>query len=337
MSQTNPKAVLISDIHFTVPTLELASIALATAMDYARMLNVPLVIAGDTLDSKAIIRGECANRLLTILAGAKTPVYMLVGNHDLLSEKSSEHSLNFLKPLVNVIESPVYVESLDAVLIPYMNSKDDLQELLDKTTTGSLIIMHQGVETAFMGAYVQDKTSLPLAAFANFRVISGHYHRAQNIKCGSPKKGAVGLFSYIGNPYSLSFAEAGDGPKGFQVLYDDGLMKQVVVPLRKHVIMEAAYGEWTKYPDLNPEDLLWLKVTGTRTQLDSLDKVKIGEMLLGHANFKLEKIYQDAEEVTQPAQSFTSDELIDMLIDNLKEEPEEKARLKNFWRELLNK
>lgn len=329
-----PRAVLISDLHFTLATLELASDALKQAQRRAVKLEVPLIIAGDTLDAKAIIRGEVANRLIEIFRlEPDLETYILVGNHDLINEKGSEHSLNFLKAYCSVIQAPVKVRGL--YLVPYMSDSLKMQEFLSSIPKGETLIMHTGVQTAFMGHYVTDKSSLPKEAFADFRVISGHYHRAQDIKCGRPRKGAVGLFSYIGTPYTTSFSEYADGPKGFQVLYDDGLMKLIPTNLRKHVILERTFSEGINHGEpLSPNDLLWLKVSGTYQELESLNKHKIGMALLGHSNFKLEKIYTDAAKTEAETEKYTGEELMDKLIDNTAESANDKAALKKLWREL---
>ena len=281
-----PKAVLISDIHFTPATLELASQSLIAAKECAIELDVPLIIAGDTLDSKAIIRGECANRLIEILNDRQftNPTLMLVGNHDLLNEKSKEHSLNFLRPYCQVIDRPADYPGIGR-LIPYFSNPETLKTYLGAIQKGDLLIMHQGVQTADMGHYVQDKTSLPKETFEDFRVISGHYHCAQDIKCGRPRKGAVGLFSYIGNPYTLSFGEANDGPKGYQILNDDGSLTQIPLDLRTHIILKMSVDEMCNYDSFYPsraDDLIWLKLTGTREQLSKVDKKDIGRLVVGH-------------------------------------------------------
>lgn len=337
-----PLAVLISDIHFTPATLDLATQSLQHAMEVRTSLAVPLIIAGDTLDSKAIIRGECANRLISIFEGWLTGrCYMLVGNHDMISEKGEEHSLNFLSTYVNVVQSPVQVPELDGVwLLPYFNNAENLLKALEGIPKGSTLIMHQGVMGAEMGHYAVDKTSLPREAFEDYRVISGHYHKAQDIKCGRPRKGAVGLFSYIGNPYTLTFAEANDGPKGFQILYSDGLMEQVPTNLRKHVILEYSVDN---LPDAPPkgvcqDDIIWLKLTGPRSVLDKVKKADIASKLFGNMNFKLDKIYLDVEQAVQASKApSTDEEIFDTIIDlnSPGEPPEQIAKLKKLWRELV--
>lgn len=335
LNSNNPKAVLISDIHFTVSTLELASSALRQAIAMAIQLNVPLVIAGDLLDSKAIIRGEVANRLLEIFKGHKTTVHLLVGNHDLLNEKSKEHSLNFLGIYcagLSVIDEYYYSKYLDLHFIPYQSSINELKEILSKIPKQSTIIMHQGLATAYMGHYIQDKTSLPPEAFDGYRVISGHYHRAQNIKCGK-----TGLFSYIGSPYTTSFAESDDGHKGFQILFDDGSLEQVKTNLRRHIIMEMNFDEsFINGRNIKLEDLLWLKVHGPKSELDKIDKKELGMKLFGHNNYKLDKIPLKNEDRIDPKPiNLTESEIFDSIIDKLEETKEEKEYLKALWKEVL--
>ncbi len=343
---SSPVAVIIGDIHFTPATLELAATSLRQALREAERLGVPLVINGDTLDSKAIIRAECANSLIntlcsrTFVPGNRNPfsteVYVNTGNHDLISEKGKTIAIGFLSPYANVISSPAYIDTIQSYIVPYMNSSEELQKFLNSIEKGSRLIIHQGVMSANMGHYITDKTSLPKEAFADFRVIASHYHRRQDIKCGRPRKGAVGLFSYIGNPYTLSFGEAEDPPKGFAVLHDDGTLTHVPTNLRAHKVVEhfTDSGEWKGIP-VNPHDPVWMKVHGPRSRLDALDKAEIGRMVLGHSNFKLDKIYTDAAPLEAAVDKLTGEEILDKLIDNLPDSMDEKTYLKQLWRELL--
>lgn len=335
MEKSKPIAVLISDIHFNVNNLELASKSLESALTDSWILKIPLVIAGDLLDSKAIIRAECANRIIDILCtGRKEKIVILIGNHDLINEKGKEHSLNFLRPYAAVLDR--YARSyLGLNFIPYISDPDEFIKELNRHE--GLVICHQGVQGAHLGDYVIDKSSLPKEVFADYRIVSGHYHRAQDIKCGKPRKDGVGLFSYIGSPFTHTFGEANDGPKGYQILYSDGLLKQVVLNLRKHIIVERNV-EDLGVPVFNyvPGDLVWLKVKGNNSQLDKLKKKEIGERLFGHSDFKLDKIYENTNK-NSPIVSSSSNvqDLLDRLIDELKDEEYRKNRLKSLWRETI--
>ncbi len=339
MGLKQPSAVLISDTHYTVSSLPLARSSTEQALRKAEQLGVPLIDCGDILDSKAIIRAECANALIEIFSKAKVPVYLLVGNHTLLNEKSSEHSLHFLKPYCQVIQSYVNDMQLDLHFIPYQSDAQELIKILEGIPTGSTIIAHQGVQTAFMGHYIQDKSSLPPEAFKRFRTISGHYHRHQDIICSEyPLFSALhaSKFTYIGTPYTTSFAEAQDGPKGFQILFDDGSLELVPTKLRRHVISECTWDELNQLnPDASKDDLLWLKVKGPYSELQKLKKKDIGLRLLGHSNFKLDLIYTDTPQLELKSEALTNEELFDSIIDNLGESYEQKNKLKNLWREIV--
>lgn len=336
---SKPIAVITGDVHFTTGTLELASESILQLLKESKKLFVPAVINGDLLDGKSIIRAECANRLLDILSdhNHKTPVFINTGNHDLFHEKSKESSLNFLAPYANIIKSPVYEDSLKSWIIPYHSDSSELQEVLSKIPKGSRLIVHQGVATAYLGHYVQDKTSLPKEAFQDFRVIASHYHRSQTIQTGVKRKGLVGWFTYIGTPYTTSFAEAEDGPKGFKVLYDDGSLEPVPLNLRKHVIIECTLDQlWDENTSkaYNPGDLLWLKVTGPYSLLQGMQKSTIAKSL-GISDFKLDKIYTDAPKLEVKTEKMTGEQILDSLIASSGEDAEQQKYLKSLWREIL--
>lgn len=329
-----PKAVIISDIHYNINTLPLADKALRMAIDTANDLKVNIIVAGDLHDTKALLRGECVKAMIDTFSTCKTAAIVLTGNHDLIHEKSPEHSLEFLRKFVYLVDKPL--SSLDYHLIPYQSDPQVIKAYLDtQTLPGETVIMHQGVLGSKAGHYLQDKSACPKEWFADYRVISGHYHLAQDIKCGRPRKGAVGLFSYVGNPYTLTFGEANDGPKGFRILYDDGSLELVPTNLRKHVGIERHVDTLMSSPYLhslaNQNDLVWLKVTGPRSRLDALSKYKI----MGHDNYKLDLIYTDSEQVEDNlTETCTNEEIFDNIIDKTSETDEQKAHLKKTWREL---
>ncbi len=332
-----PVAVISGDIHFTPATLELASAAVRQMQARAEELRVPMILNGDTLDSKDILRGGVVNALIELLKESDVNTYFNWGNHESTNERADTHTLHFLKPYATVIDTPIFVSELDSYIIPYFHDAAKLQAVLTEIPKLSRLIIHQGVQTAFMGAYTVDKSSLPKEAYADYRVIASHYHRAQDLKCGRPRKGAVGLFSYCGSPYSQSFGEAADGPKGFQVLYDDGLLEQVPTNLRKHVILECEVDHLHEcvemsMADINPGDLLWLKVTGTYQQLAGLNKQKIGQELLGHGNYRLEKIYTDTEKPEAEDKPRTGEDLMDALVDGTGEAEKDRTAMKGLWR-----
>lgn len=336
---SKPAAVLISDIHFTPATLELASWALTAAQRKAKNLNVPLVICGDTLDTKAVVRAECSNALIKILnCDAAPKTYILVGNHDRLNEKGKEHALNFLKPYCTVVEN--HLAALTGIdLFSYFANLDELKDALSYVPKDYTIIMHQGVTSAAPGHYSHDKTAAPAEWFADYRVVSGHYHARQDIPCGPIRKGNVGLFSYVGNPYSTSFGEANDPEKGYQILMDDGSLEFVPLGLRKHVVANFSWNSITNRfsahdGNIAKGDIVWVKVEGPRSELIKVKRESfVGP--INNTNFKLDLIPTDTPEGPSKVEGFTDEQVLDAAIDATDGSDEHKATLKSLWRQMV--
>lgn len=328
MLGTNPLAVLISDIHFTLNTLDVASKALKHALNTAKELQVPLVIAGDLHDSKAIIRAEIANTIIDILKTRAIPVIILVGNHDLVNEKLKDHGLNYLKPYAYVVEEPTILSLTDIKsiqFIPYQSDSSVIPSLINENKYTDLVVMHQGIKGAYMGEYIQDKTSINPEVFNLKKVYSGHYHRHQTI----------GSVTYIGNPYTMTFGEAADGPKGYLVLNQDGTHNRILLnDLRRHYVVEYTLDNLQSFVSM-PEDLVWLKITGPKSELDKLNKKDLGLSILRRTDYKLELIPTDTIEQTIEVSNKTHSEILDNLIDNLSESDTIKQELKCIWKDLV--
>lgn len=317
---TKPLAVVISDIHFSLGNLQLASASLRGAKDKAEALDVPLIIAGDLNDTKAIIRAEVANEIISILSDSKVKIFILEGNHDKINEKGIGHGLNYLAPYATIIDKPTHLVPDSLYLLPYFTDIEQLEEEIRTIPKGSQLIMHQGFKGAWMGDYIQDKSSLDPEVVKDHFVISGHYHKHQT----------VATVTYIGSPYTISYGEANDGDKGFLVLNTDGTFTKVILELRKHIIVtRTVENVYDTVPNYKEGDKLWLKVSGPRSELKKIDKSKIP-----YQNFKLDLI-ADKEQVLEQSEAnpTTDGQLLDKLIDNLNDTNKHKEFLKNVWRQ----
>lgn len=336
---TKPKSVLISDIHYNITTLPVADAALRQAVAKANELGVPLIIAGDLHDTKANLRGECISAMLETLRLVEHLVYILRGNHDSINERSTEHSLEFLTHLCVVVDVPMRAVDLDLYLVPYEHDAEALRTYLKTVPPGSTLIMHQGISDSNAGEYIQDKSAINKEDVENFRVISGHYHTRQDIKIGRPRKGAIGLWSYIGNPYTLNFGECTDPDKGFQILMDDGLLEFVPTNLRKHVVYSTALID-NKFSTasmqvVNPDDLVLVKLSGPKTQIQGRIKQEIAEHLNLPGPFRLDLIPDDETMTTPQPKNLPQPDLLDQLIESMNSTPrDQKNRLKALWKGL---
>lgn len=332
--ESSSVAVVISDVHYSLNTFQLADTAFRMAVDKAADLGVPLIDCGDITNDKAILRAEYVNTLIKTMQYADDKgvrVYCLIGNHSMTHEKADDHSLHFLEPYCTVVSHPCEIDGFR--FIPYQNDISKLKEVLASTPAGSRVIMHQGLETSLPGEYIHDKSAIPKDWVKDYRVISGHYHTRQDIKCGRPRKAGIGLFSYVGNPYTLTYAEANDPPKGFQILNTDGSLTFVPTNLRKHIVTENT-GPIKNY---TPGDLVRMRLSGTRSEMQAIDKDKLRAELLNGADFKLEKtVIETIQPETADLRNKTDAQLMDTFIDALPDGEDHKEALKKLWREVAN-
>lgn len=330
---SKPVAVLISDVHYSLPALKLADAAVRMAIETANSLNVPLIVAGDLHDTKANLRGECVNAMVKTFQLMRCTTYIIIGNHDLINEKAKDHSLNFLEPYVYLVSAPTPFELKNHVmLLPYFADKEEAKKALKKYGPNyKTLIMHQGIEGSNSGDYIQDKSAVTYEDAAGCRVVSGHYHTRQTIQLPDG-----GQWDYIGNPYTLNFAEANDPPKGYQVLFDDGSLQFVPTDLRKHVVIETQVDDLIAIPYTHsPGDLLKFKLSGTKEELLSITKQQIADNYDIKEAFKLELITTDAPVATLQAKGLTQAETLDSLIDSMADTSvERKERLKGLWKDL---
>ncbi len=341
---SRPIAVLTSDVHYNLQNLPLADAAMRQAIGKANELNVPLVVAGDLHDTKANLRGECIKAMRHTMRKAKHKPFVLVGNHDKINEKSKDHALHFLGRLVHLIAEPQFTNELcvnhkSVWLIPYQSEPNEFIKALAPIDSGSCVIVHQGCQGSKSGDYIQDKSAISSELVSRFRVISGHYHTRQDIRTLEHKEGEIGCWSYIGNPYTLTYGEAQDPPKGFQILMSDGALEFVPTNLRKHVVMEVSIPMYDRLlcdwrgRNVRDDDLLWLKFSGTREDLAKVTRERLAAIL--GMPFRLDLIPSDTTSDIQQTTSLTQGPLLDSLIEALPNTSDErKLRLKETWKGL---
>jgi len=327
---SKPLAVCISDVHYNLNTLEVADAAMRLAINHANRLDVPLIVCGDLHDTMANLRADCVFAMLKTFAICKTVPYVLVGNHDKINEKSKDNALGFLSRHVELIDKPARRFGIE--FIPYQYDLDVLRAHLTTLRKDCIIIMHQGVKGKPAGDYIVDHSALDVSDLAGHRVISGHYHTRQQFELPEG-----GLMDYIGNPYTLTYGEANDPVKGYQVLMDDGSLEFVPTNLRNHVVFEhdcEGLDIWLntgKLPDA--QDLVWLKIKDVKANLTGLTK----EMLSRYFKqpVKLDLIPTDTQAQPDAQPDLTGGPLLDALIDSLSgTTTSTKDRLKDLWRAL---
>lgn len=325
-----PLAVLISDVHYSIKTLDRADKSMRLAIQKANELFVPLVVLGDLHDTKAHLRGECVNAIIATLQTCTVPPIILVGNHDRINERAPAHSLNFLAPYAMIIDEPKYVHPI-GYFIPYQHDPSAFLSTVGMVSPSTTILCHQGVSGSLSGEYIQDRSAIDNDSVMGRRIVSGHYHTRQTVKLPFD-----GTWDYLGNPYTLNYGEAKDPEKGFQILHQDGSLEFVPTNLGSHRVMELTYVDelrsyYGERPELKDNDILKVKIKGPSDKLSVLTKdevraiVKFDDIVVDFEPYDIEANIQE-ESLPQP-------EIFDSVIDGVQNiDVERKERLKKLWR-----
>jgi predicted phosphodiesterase len=188
------KYLIVGDIHCKLDNLNKVN----QVFDLVESYNLPTIWLGDLLDSKAIIRAECLSLLYRYFKASKIQHVILIGNHDLISLTSIDHSLETLKSLPNVtiIDQPTVIDGI--AYCPYIHSAEELRKAVKGLKT-DVLFAHLDLTGHDMGQGHISEAGVKLADLKHFKtVISGHWHG--NVKYGNVE--------YLGTPFSLSFGES---------------------------------------------------------------------------------------------------------------------------------
>lgn len=217
---------VVGDLHATPKNLETC----AKLFNLIEEKNLPVIMLGDTFDTKEIIRGKAFNFVFDRVKRSKLTWYFLIGNHDLFRLDAPEHALEVFKQLSNVIvvDKPLKVD--DMVMFPYIHDRSILlQKLSEYSDSTATLVAHLEVRKFDFGNGHICELGIPLESLIGFkRVISGHFHKFQQFR----------NLTYLGTPFSHSQGEANQNK--FLGVFDSETneLELTATNLPKHLTME---------------------------------------------------------------------------------------------------
>lgn len=198
------KMLVIGDTHIKPSNLETNNKLFDLILEECRSRSIKdVVLLGDIYDTKAIIRSEAQNFLISRLRQMSfINFHILVGNHDYENLECMAHALTPLSLLPNVTlyDTPKYCGELRSFFIPYIHHSADFLRVVGSLPSGcQRVFCHQGISGFDLGGGVLDQhgvnpDDLPKAV----QFIVGHYHKYQS------KDNVM----YLGTPFSHSYGEA---------------------------------------------------------------------------------------------------------------------------------
>lgn len=258
-----PDYTIVGDLHCRPDNIKNVN----AIFDQAETLGNPVIMLGDTLDTKEIIRGVCLNTVYERVKESKLKWIFLIGNHCWFNNECKDHSLQVLKTLSNVIVVDALTRVDNLVLVPYMHDLDAFRKLVKPLADEkTVLIMHQGVNGMDFGNGYIAENELNFEDIQGFkRVISGHFHKCQM------KDNLV----YVGTPFSHSFGESDQRKCIATYNTDKFTLKFINTDLPQHYthhincdIIEQVESEY-EFPK---EDLHRVILTGKETNIHKFQK-----------------------------------------------------------------
>lgn len=224
---------MIGDPHLRVGHLEQAKLLLewieqlVLTHQPARIINL-----GDTLHTHAVVRTEVfdllSSHIIRLLSKWSGEYVLLVGNHDMVSNKIDVHPFRPLKlagKRLKVVDKPTVLGT--DLFLPYIHDPASWQRSFDEHCDQvKRVFCHQTFLGARMGQfYADDGVSVP---DWDGQIVSGHVHTQQTLGC----------VWYPGTPYAQDANDVGE-VKGVHVI--DGASREFFEsPLPKWVSIEVS-------------------------------------------------------------------------------------------------
>lgn len=262
------KYIIWGDLHLKNNCIDRLKVLFKEATE----LNLPLIILGDLLDTKEVIRGACLNAYYCLFKAYKLPIIALVGNHDLFNLDTTEHSLEVLKELPNVTIVDQYYSENNMHFFPYTKDIKGLQDKIAKLKlkSNSTLFLHQGVIGFDYGnGKVADGSGhgeLDAKILKKCKVVSGHFH----------KFAQKGNITFLGTPWTNNFGESNNECR--YGIYDSELASferfiftNDKFPTHKTFKINLDQGE--SIPEFNPElDIVRVVLSGSEDKVKDFKK-----------------------------------------------------------------
>lgn len=171
-----------------------------------------IVMAGDVFHVRGSVSPTVLNSTRDTLNGINekygVECIIMPGNHDLEGKESTRLSSAVTaleSESVRVINEPYYIGGLRAVLLPWVESIDDLKAAIDKLGTGDMpkflrkdtdLILHAPVDGVIKGLPHHGLSPEYLAGLGFKRVASGHYHNHKRFGSEVYSIGALSMHTW---------------------------------------------------------------------------------------------------------------------------------------------
>jgi hypothetical protein len=290
---------------------------------------------GDFFDNRQSLDIGVMNSAIKIIENISSimPVHMLTGNHDIYKKQDTDiNSLVVFRRMENVTiyEKPITLSNgtVDILVIPWIGDSKKEEEII-KDNPSDFVFIHTNLSgfrydngmTIKRGTNIETNTRLK-------RIYSGHIHKRQESK----------MAVYLGSPYHTKRSDVGN-KKGVYVLntgdktadFYPNTFSPIFQKLRLENILDWSLERVKGVLENNYTDIIvpdeYIHLFNLTKFIDLLEGCKYKRVeTIGEK----EKVNDDIEEILHGTKIKDINTLIEMSIDEMKEEEETKNRLKDM-------
>jgi predicted phosphodiesterase len=250
---------IIGDVHCTLKNLD----KVKELFDIAEGLGNDVILLGDLLDTKSIVRSECLNLYIDCMKNSNLKFKVLVGNHDYHHLECFDHSLQPLKSLSNVeVIDQITTDENGFVLFPYRHDVSIIRKVLKEIPDNSIVFGHFDTAGFDYGNGFLCEAGLSLKDFARCKsVISGHFHKYQQEK----------NLTYLGTPFSHSFGESNQ-TKYIATFSKDTGLNLIETAFPRHVSKTFDCDGTVDIPGLDTRDYNRIVLVGREENINKFPK-----------------------------------------------------------------
>lgn len=234
------KSLVVGDIHVKTNNLHLID-DLASFLEKQVISESPdiVVLLGDILDYHEKILTQCLNKAYTLISRLSKlrPVYILVGNHDYISNSqflTDTHWMNAMKLWPNVTIVDTVIVERGITFCPYVapgRFSEALQKV-DGASDSEIIMCHQEFRGCDLGV-IKSEHGDECDRYTGL-IISGHIHDNQWL-CKDNGRGVY----YVGAPLQHAF---GDREKRVIAVIDrDSCVREINVGIGRRTCITVPY------------------------------------------------------------------------------------------------
>ena len=203
----------------------------------------------DKVHSRGTLPVNILNELMRFFETEwKVPMVMIPGNHDYFDAAETEHGLTpftYASKYITVHDNPVVIDR--QLWVPWRRDVREIKRILEEHTDIDVIFGHFDIVGFKMSATRISTEGVNSSSFpTHIPVYSGHYHTPQvhnNIR-------------YLGSPYQLSLAEAGDNKSLVLIKGDFEVDECIPIDIGIHQYKWTAHELMSRYTELKEGDVV---------------------------------------------------------------------------------